>query len=127
MDLTPGQVAAVKDGVDVLRLLAQTRGRADPSDGELTMTVRTPSGGLHLWFSAPARTAWRGSVGGDHQGPVLGWQLDVRARGGYIVAPAGSAPSVVPGSSIAAPSPASRDSRWRRLTTARSPSPARSR
>lgn len=87
VDLAPGQVAAVKDGADVLRLLARTRGQADPTDGELTMTVRTPSGGLHLWFRAPARTAWRGSAGGDHHGPVLGWQLDVRARGGYIVAP----------------------------------------
>ncbi|WP_107101162.1 bifunctional DNA primase/polymerase [Streptomyces graminilatus] len=87
VDLTPEQVAAVKDGPDVLRLLARTRGQADPTDGGLTMTVRTPSGGLHLWFRAPARTAWRGSAGGDHQGPVLGWQLDVRARGGYIVAP----------------------------------------
>lgn len=87
VDLTPTPVSAVKDGVDVLRLLAQRRGQADPSTGELTMTVRTPSGGLHLWFRAPARTAWRGSASGDHHGPVLGWQLDVRARGGYIVAP----------------------------------------
>lgn len=87
VDLTPAQVAQVKDGVDVLRLLAQSRNQPDPSTGELTMTVRTPSGGLHLWFRAPARTAWRGSAGGDHHGPVLGWQLDVRARGGYIVAP----------------------------------------
>ncbi|GLF98225.1 bifunctional DNA primase/polymerase [Streptomyces yaizuensis] len=81
------QAAGVRDGLDVLRLLARRCGQGDPADGASTLTVRTPSGGLHLWFRAPARTAWSSSAGGDHHGRSLGWQLDIRAHGGYIVAP----------------------------------------
>lgn len=85
--LAPGQVDGVRDGVDGLRLLAALCGQGDPTTGATTLTVRSPSGGLHLWFRGPARTRWRSSVGGDHAGPALGWQVDVRAQGGYIVAP----------------------------------------
>ncbi|MFE2640139.1 bifunctional DNA primase/polymerase [Streptomyces scopuliridis] len=85
--VTPAQAAGVRDGLDVLRLLAGQCGQSDPAQGTATLTVRTPSNGLHLWFRAPARTSWSCSAGGDHLGRSLGWQLDVRASGGYIVAP----------------------------------------
>ncbi|MFF3159717.1 bifunctional DNA primase/polymerase [Streptomyces sp. NPDC057910] len=52
-----------------------------------TLTVATPNGGRHLWFRVPHGTQWASSAGGDHSGRSLGWQLDVRAQGGYIVAP----------------------------------------
>ncbi|MFK0047943.1 bifunctional DNA primase/polymerase [Streptomyces sp. NPDC090741] len=81
------ETGSVRDGVDVLRLLARRSGQPDPATGALTLTVATPSGGLHLWFRAPARTRWCSSNGGDHRGRRLGWQLDVRATGGLVVAP----------------------------------------
>ncbi|MFD7616060.1 bifunctional DNA primase/polymerase [Streptomyces sp. NPDC059802] len=87
LTLAPAQAASVRDGVDVLRLLARHHRQDDPVAGELTLTVRTPSEGIHLWFRAPARTRWYSSGGGDHRGRRLGWQLDVRADGGLIVAP----------------------------------------
>ncbi|MEU1569087.1 bifunctional DNA primase/polymerase [Streptomyces mirabilis] len=87
LEVSLAEAVTVRDGLDVLRLLASRCERGDPALGTSTLTVRTPSGGLHLWFRAPARTTWRSSVGGDHRGRSLGWQLDVRAQGGYIVAP----------------------------------------
>lgn len=45
-----------------------------------TMTVITPSGGTHLYYRAPDRQV-RNSAG------RIGWQVDVRAHGGYVVAP----------------------------------------
>ncbi|MFE6272216.1 bifunctional DNA primase/polymerase [Streptomyces goshikiensis] len=85
--LSPQEASSVRDGVDVLRLIARRSGQPDPAAGALTLTVATPSGGLHLWFRAPARTRWHSSNGGDHRGRRLGWQLDVRATGGLVVAP----------------------------------------
>lgn len=85
--VTPAQATGVRDGLDVLRLLAALCGETDPAQGAATLTVRTPSNGLHLWFTAPAFTSWSSSAGGDHRGRSLGWQLDIRASGGYIIAP----------------------------------------
>ncbi|GHC37890.1 bifunctional DNA primase/polymerase [Streptomyces cinnamoneus] len=76
-DLAPG---SIHDGRDVLALLCEAR-RARYPEGTPTFTVRTPSGGVHLWFRAPAGTTWRPLVG------ALGWQLDVRAGSSYAVAP----------------------------------------
>ena len=58
--------------------------------GELpgpTRMASTPSGGGHLYFRAPEGVEIRNSAG------KLGPGLDVRARGGYVVAP----PSVIDG------------------------------
>ncbi|SEG36476.1 Bifunctional DNA primase/polymerase, N-terminal [Actinacidiphila yanglinensis] len=63
------------DGMAALAALAGRHGFAMPP----TVTVRTPSGGRHLWLTAP--------------GPVpnsagrLGPGIDVRGAGGYVVGP----------------------------------------
>ena len=63
------------DGVTGLLTLARSHGFAVPQ----TVTVLTPSGGRHLWFTAP--------------GPVpnsagrLGPGIDIRGSGGYVVGP----------------------------------------
>lgn len=46
-----------------------------------TYTVSTPSGGWHLYYTAPAGAALRNTQA------VLGWKVDTRAHGGYVVAP----------------------------------------
>lgn len=77
-DIAPGSIV---DGRDVLALLVEARRATLPGCAPETLTVRTPSGGLHYWFRAPARTQWRPQAG------ALGWQLDVRAGSSYAVAP----------------------------------------
>lgn len=63
------------DGIGALRVLAGTHGFTVPD----TVTVLTPSGGRHLWLTAP--------------GPVpnsagrLAPGIDVRGEGGYVVGP----------------------------------------
>lgn len=52
-----------------------------------TFAVRTPSRGWHLYYSAPAGAALRNTQG------VLGWKIDTRAWGGYVVAPGSRVPS----------------------------------
>jgi hypothetical protein len=78
-----GQVApdgfnmlGVSDGADVLAVLAQRAHATIPA----TYTVRTPSGGTHLYYRAPAGTQLRNTAG------TLGWLIDTRAHGGYVVA-----------------------------------------
>jgi hypothetical protein len=71
-----GTPAGVTDGADTLGLLAEEHGERYPSD---TYTVRSGSGGLHLYFRAPAGAALRNTAG------KLGWKIDTRANGGYVV------------------------------------------
>ncbi|MEV6680841.1 bifunctional DNA primase/polymerase [Streptomyces erythrochromogenes] len=71
-----GTPAGVTDGADTLGLLAEEHGERYPSD---TYTVRSGSGGLHLYFMAPAGAALRNTAG------KLGWKIDTRANGGYVV------------------------------------------
>jgi bifunctional DNA primase/polymerase-like protein len=74
-------------GFDTLALLAALRGRPDPSRDEDTLRVRTPSGGLHIWYrNACPGVRFRCSTGSSLR-VALAWQVDVRAHGGYIVAP----------------------------------------
>ena len=47
-----------------------------------TFTVRTPNGGLHLYFKAPQGVEFSGSVEKIAKG------IDIRARGNYVVGPA---------------------------------------
>ncbi|GAU67621.1 DNA polymerase [Streptomyces sp. NBRC 110611] len=63
-DITPGSIV---DGRDVLALLVEARHATLPGCAPETLTVRTPSDGLHYWFRAPARTVWRPQAG------ALGW------------------------------------------------------
>jgi len=66
-----------RGGLDVFAALAAEHGYLPGS----TWTVETPSGGRHLYFRAPATGGqWRNTAG------RLGWHIDTRASGGYVVA-----------------------------------------
>jgi hypothetical protein len=67
----------IRDGADVLAVLAEQHTAEVPVE---TYSVQTASGGEHLYFSAPAGSRIRNSAG------RLGWLIDVRAAGGYVVA-----------------------------------------
>ncbi|MBA0127308.1 bifunctional DNA primase/polymerase [Haloechinothrix sp. YIM 98757] len=69
-------------GEDVLAALAEQAHQPVPGD---TLTVRTPSGGLHLYYRAPDGAALRNT--GGERGNGLGWKVDTRSWGGYVVAP----------------------------------------
>lgn len=75
-------------GFDTLALLAAYRKQANPATDSTTLRVRTPSGGLHIWYRVPdGSPPYRSSVGSSPR-VALAWQVDVRAQGGYVVAPA---------------------------------------
>ncbi|MFE3268086.1 bifunctional DNA primase/polymerase [Streptomyces sp. NPDC059215] len=74
------------NGFHTLGVLAALRGQRSPADDDTTLRVRTPSGGLHVWYRALDNRRWRCSSGSS-QGTALAWQVDVRAHGGYIIAP----------------------------------------
>jgi hypothetical protein len=67
----------VNDGRDVLAWICGAAGMDWPQ----TCTVTTPSGGWHLYFTAPEDSAIRNSAS------LIGPQVDVRAAGGYVVGP----------------------------------------
>ena len=66
------------DGVNLFKAACQSS--SGLPDG--TPIVRTPSGGLHLYFSQPAGREPLGCARGD-----LPPAVDVRGRGGYVIAP----------------------------------------
>jgi hypothetical protein len=66
-------------GADVFLTLCLQAGQQPPLD---TFTVRTGSGGFHLYYLAPPRVELRNSAG-----TVLGWKVDTRSAGGQLVAP----------------------------------------
>ncbi|WP_420118278.1 bifunctional DNA primase/polymerase [Micromonospora sp.] len=73
---------AATNGVDVLAALCEAAGQPVP-DG--TYTVTTGRGGTHLYFRHPAAgPALRNTAG--ERGNGLGWLVDTRAHGGYVVA-----------------------------------------
>ncbi|PRW63028.1 bifunctional DNA primase/polymerase [Actinopolyspora mortivallis] len=76
-------ILGVSTGAEVLQYLAHRQGEAIPA----TYTVRTPSGGWHLYYRAPAGTDYSTTTG------KLGWLVDTRARGGYVVAPGSTLPT----------------------------------
>ncbi|MEU7528979.1 bifunctional DNA primase/polymerase [Saccharothrix sp. NPDC042600] len=74
------------DGIDTYATLAGLRDApVDPG----TLATDTPSGGLHLLYTAqPGR--WKSSTGRARDDAVrtgLGWQIDVKAHGGYVILP----------------------------------------
>ncbi|WP_308257941.1 bifunctional DNA primase/polymerase [Pseudonocardia lacus] len=75
-DEPPKTWTGARNGHDVLTRLASAAGQALPR----TRTVATPSGGLHLYFRAPSSPVLRNTAG------QLGWHVDTRASGGYVVA-----------------------------------------
>lgn len=68
----------VVTGLEALQAIITADGAAWPE----TLTVATPSEGRHLYFRAPAEQG----VVSDASGK-FGHQVDVRAQGGYVVAP----------------------------------------
>jgi hypothetical protein len=72
----------VSEGADVLAVLCERHGEPFPWE---TFTVRTRRGGLHLYFTAPPGVRLASTAGRTPRG--LGWLIDTRAHGGYVVAP----------------------------------------
>jgi hypothetical protein len=81
----PGSAAALHDaqhGDVVLADLCVTAGQPVPDD---TYTVTTGRGGTHLYFRHPATGPGLRNTAGE-RGNGLGWLVDTRAHGGYVVA-----------------------------------------
>jgi len=70
------------DGDESLRALEREHGELPP-----TWRALTGGGGEHIIFAAPDGVAIANVVAANMQNPPLGAGIDVRARGGYIVAP----------------------------------------
>ncbi|GHF12184.1 hypothetical protein GCM10014715_79830 [Streptomyces spiralis] len=79
-------LTGLANGFHTLAVLAALRGHPSPADDHTALRVRTPSGGLHVWYRTTDNRRWRCSSGSS-QGTALAWQVDVRAHGGYIIAP----------------------------------------
>ncbi|MFF5337783.1 bifunctional DNA primase/polymerase [Streptomyces sp. NPDC013181] len=79
-------LTGLANGFHTLGLLAALRGAISPADDASTLRVRTPSGGMHVWYRNDGGHRWQCSAGSGG-GRALAWQVDVRAHGGYIVAP----------------------------------------
>ncbi|WP_425322620.1 bifunctional DNA primase/polymerase [Actinoplanes ianthinogenes] len=69
-----------RHGLQVFTDLCHRHGQDVPDD---TFTVATGNGGQHLYFQHPAGEPLRNTQG-DRGG--LGWLIDTRAHGGYVVA-----------------------------------------
>jgi hypothetical protein len=67
----------ISSGAAVLRALAHHH------DAPVTPTyaVSTPSGGWHLYYTAPPGAPLRNTQA------MIGWKIDTRAHGGYVIAP----------------------------------------
>ncbi|MET9568833.1 bifunctional DNA primase/polymerase [Streptomyces virginiae] len=70
-------------GADNFLALCERAGQAVP----ITFRIRTPSGGAHLYFTAPAGIRLGNTAG------RLGPLIDTRAHGGYVVAPGSTTPA----------------------------------
>ncbi|MFJ8017385.1 bifunctional DNA primase/polymerase [Streptomyces sp. NPDC096339] len=102
-------LTGLQNGYDTLALLAAYRSRPNPCEDTKTLRVRTPSGGMHIWYRAPlSGPRFRCSTGSSSK-VALAWQVDVRATGGYIVAPttrtAAGAYETLPGARLPRPLP----------------------
>jgi hypothetical protein len=73
----PGEIPDRRTGLDTLIRLCGEQGRPVPNP---TFTAATPSGGMHLYYSAADIP-----VGSSKE--RLGPLIDVRATGGYVIAP----------------------------------------
>ncbi|MFG2293121.1 bifunctional DNA primase/polymerase [Streptomyces sp. NPDC048603] len=78
----PADPPGTHHGRDVLHNLCTALGKTLPD----THTVATPSGGLHLYFTAPPGTRIHSNQ------DILGRHIDHRAWGGYVVAPGSTLP-----------------------------------
>jgi hypothetical protein len=67
----------IGSGAAVLRALAHPHGAPVTP----TYAVSTPSGGWHLYYTAPTGAPLRNTQA------MIGWKIDTRAHGGYVIAP----------------------------------------
>ncbi|WP_433328201.1 bifunctional DNA primase/polymerase [Spirillospora sp. CA-294931] len=72
----------VNDGADVFAEVCAEAGEPVPLE---TFQVRTRRGGFHLYFTAPDGVRLTNTS--DDRGNGLGWKVDTRADGGYVVGP----------------------------------------
>ncbi|MEU6866366.1 bifunctional DNA primase/polymerase [Streptomyces sp. NPDC046876] len=102
-------LTGLQNGFDTLALLAAYRSRPHPCEDASTLRVRTPSGGMHIWYRAPKDGPGFRSSSGSSPKVALAWQVDVRSVGGYIVAPgtrtAAGVYEALPGARLPAPLP----------------------
>lgn len=75
-ETAPEPFSGARNGRDVFVRLAAAAGAAVPD----TLTVATPTGGQHLYFRSPPDVELRNTQG------RLGWRIDTRGRGGFVVA-----------------------------------------
>jgi hypothetical protein len=79
----PWNEPGITDGADVFATIAAEHGEWFPID---TFTVATPSGGWHLYYTSNEEIR--------NAAPLTGlWRVDVRAQGGYVVAPGSVLPN----------------------------------
>ncbi|MGW3363619.1 bifunctional DNA primase/polymerase [Streptosporangium canum] len=78
----PWDLPGVTDGADVLAVICERAGHPLPFE---TFTVRTRRGGTHLYYAAPDGTQLRNTE--SDKGNGLGWLIDTRAHGGYVLGP----------------------------------------
>ncbi|CAL9323923.1 bifunctional DNA primase/polymerase [Streptomyces sp. SudanB66_2053] len=79
-------LTGLANGFHTIGVLAALRGQPSPADDTTTLRVRTPSGGLHVWYRVRDGRRWMSSVG-SNPNRALAWQIDIRAQGSYIIAP----------------------------------------
>ncbi|WP_422754926.1 bifunctional DNA primase/polymerase [Micromonospora sp. WMMD708] len=79
-DTPPPAWAGTRDGLGVLTTLADRHGGTI----DATYTVTTGRGGSHLYYRHPPSGPELRNTIGDRGG--LGWKVDTRAHGGYVVA-----------------------------------------
>lgn len=77
----------IVDGHDVFAAVCEAAGHPVPWE---TRTVQTARRGTHLYYRAPSTVELRNTEG--VQGNGLGWKVDTRAWGGYVVAPGSGTP-----------------------------------
>lgn len=83
VDLDMARTEGEPDGAATLAAIAAERAVPMPD----TYTVDTPSGGRHLYFTAPPGVALRNT------GRALGPAVDTRAAGGYVAGPGSRTPA----------------------------------
>ena len=75
-DVPPSEWTGAHHGLDVLTRLAERAGGDLPA----TFTVTTPTHGQHLYYRPPSGVELRNTQG------RIGWLVDTRGEGGYVVA-----------------------------------------
>jgi hypothetical protein len=73
-------IEGVRDGFDAFALVCENAGQPLPVD---THTVTTGRGGTHLYYRHPEGEQLRNTSGA--KGGGLGWLIDTRAHGGYVL------------------------------------------